>query len=141
MNFSPEDYLFSRKIQIRFSDIDAFRHVNNVAFLDYAESIRVEYLQKYSGLDPDSSTFSWILVRSEIDYKEQVFLQDELWGGIKCSKIGNTSFTIDVDFWKKKDTKIVPVAFSQFVVCCYNFKKQSLVSIPDSFKTFLLPEK
>ena len=140
MNFSPEKYPFQRKIQIRFSDIDLYQHVNNVSFLEYAEDIRVQFLYGLSQKETEkhNTSLGWVLVHSEIDYKKQVFFSDELLGGLKVIKIGNTSLTMGVDFWKKKKNTLEPAAFSQYVVCAFDYKKQTTVPIPDTLKKNIL---
>lgn len=40
------------ELPIAWSEMDAFQHINNVFYLKYAESGRVDYLQKLSFMDP-----------------------------------------------------------------------------------------
>ena len=54
-------------VQMRFSDTDALGHVNNVAFVAYAETGRVDFLKRLG-----KSVTSLILANVSIDYRRQV---------------------------------------------------------------------
>ena len=41
--------------RVRFGDLDAMRHVNNVAYLTFFEDARIQYLTRLLGERPDCS--------------------------------------------------------------------------------------
>jgi acyl-CoA thioester hydrolase len=59
--------------QVRFSDIDANGHVNNVRFLEYLEDARIALYQGYEGAPPEERSglpAVWFaIVRHEVDYR------------------------------------------------------------------------
>ena len=64
-------YGFVTSEHLRFADVDANGHINNVAFLQLLESARVSYLRQIVrvGLPP----FRLVVGRLEVDFKRQMF--------------------------------------------------------------------
>jgi acyl-CoA thioester hydrolase len=80
----------------RWSDLDAYNHVNNVTWLEYLQEARVDMLFVHAPTRGAEQLAEGVLVvRAEIDYKRPMtFRQEpyliEMW----VSKIGAASFTI-----------------------------------------------
>jgi acyl-CoA thioester hydrolase len=66
--------------RVRFADLDARGHLNNVAFLAIVEAARNAFLRHVDpGYDPTApGARDLILVRTEIDYEGQAGWEDEL---------------------------------------------------------------
>lgn len=62
------------RVTVRWSDEDGFGHVNNAAFLTYAEEGRDRLLTAVLG---GASVWDLVLVRIEIDYRAEVTHRDE----------------------------------------------------------------
>jgi acyl-CoA thioester hydrolase len=62
-------------VAVRWSDEDGFGHVNNAAFLTYAEEGRDRMLTAVLGED---TVWDLVVVRVEIDYRAEVTHRDEL---------------------------------------------------------------
>ena len=64
-------YGFVTSEHLRFADVDANGHINNVAFLQLLESARVSYLRQVVrvSLPP----FRLVVGRLEVDFKRQMF--------------------------------------------------------------------
>jgi acyl-CoA thioester hydrolase len=80
----------------RWSDLDAYQHVNNVTWLEYLQEARVDMLFVHAPAQGAEGLAEGVLVvRAEIDYRRvMVFRQEpyaiEMW----VSRIGGASFTI-----------------------------------------------
>ena len=83
----------------RWSDLDAYNHVNNVTWLEYLQEARVDMLFVHA---PDRGAEQLangvLVVRAEIDYRRpMVFRQApyaiEMW----VSKVGGASFTVSYE--------------------------------------------
>ena len=57
--------MYERRIEIRWADLDASRHVNNAVYLTYLQEARDAWLGGTLG-DPDQ-IWNWVLVHVEID--------------------------------------------------------------------------
>ncbi len=83
---------FVYEVPMRWSDMDAYAHVNNTSYLSYLEQARVAmFFDRYDG------TFSrgTIIARHEIDYLRPIVYHPEplilqLW----IEKIGGAAFTV-----------------------------------------------
>ncbi|MCS0604948.1 acyl-CoA thioesterase [Streptomyces sp. LP11] len=95
---------------LRWSDMDAYGHVNNVVFLRYLEEARIDFLFRP---EKDFQQGS-VVVRHEIDYKRQLVhrhhpVDIELW----ITEIRAASFTVAFEV---KDDDLVYVRASTVVV-------------------------
>ncbi len=61
-------------VAVRWSDEDGFGHVNNAAFLTYAEEGRDRLLTELLG---EESVWDVVIVRIEVDYRAEVTHRDE----------------------------------------------------------------
>ncbi len=60
-------------VQLRWSDMDALRHVNNVQFLRFLEDARVQMMVE-AGRRTLESELGVVVVRHEIDYRRPLLL-------------------------------------------------------------------
>ncbi|MFF9085512.1 acyl-CoA thioesterase [Streptomyces sp. NPDC014991] len=95
---------------LRWADMDAYGHVNNVVFLRYLEEARIDFLFRP---DKDFKQGS-VVARHEIDYKRQLVhrhepVDIELW----ITEIRAASFTLS---YEVKDGDLVYVRASTVIV-------------------------
>ncbi|MEY3565728.1 MAG: hypothetical protein RJA23_1898, partial [Bacteroidota bacterium] len=87
------DFSFTTPIQLRFSDIDGYLHVNNGVYFSYFEHARAVFLYQVAGWDVlDVGT---VVGRIEIDYIRPIHLTDQVEALVKCSRLGNSSFDLE----------------------------------------------
>ena len=83
----------------RWSDLDAYGHVNNVTWLEYLQEARVDMLFVHAPAGGSEGLAQGVLVvRAEIDYRRPMLFRQEsypihMW----VSKIGAASFTISYE--------------------------------------------
>lgn len=65
----------SKEIEIRWRDIDAYRHVNNAVYATYLEECRDEWLERILGELGDPWDF--VLARVAIDFRRELTLEDD----------------------------------------------------------------
>lgn len=84
---------FSHSFQVSVEDIDAQLHVNNVAFVRWIQDVAIAHW-KHTATAEMQESFSWIIVRHEIDYKKPAFEAEEItattwvdnWRGFSCER-------------------------------------------------------
>lgn len=87
--------------RVRFSELDVLNHVNNVAYLEWFERLRVRYSQawgitRYQG-DADAPR---IVIRSgEIRYHAEVRMDENYAATARCLAYRNTSYTLRQEIW------------------------------------------
>ena len=65
-----------KRIEIRWRDVDAYRHVNNAVYLTYLEEARDAWVEKVLGAVSEN-TWDFVLARVAIDYEAELRLDDE----------------------------------------------------------------
>ena len=81
-----------KRIEIRWSDLDVYGHVNNAIYLTYLEEARDEWLGGRLG-DP-GQVWNWVLVHVEIDYRRELALADDMAvATCRLDRIGTSSIT------------------------------------------------
>ena len=84
---------YSHSFRVEPSDIDEQGHVNNVAFLSWIQDVAVAHWRSAATAEQQEK-FSWVVVRHEIDYKGQAYLNDEItattwvgeWSKVTCER-------------------------------------------------------
>jgi acyl-CoA thioester hydrolase len=67
--------VIEKRIEIRWADLDAFRHVNNAIYLTYLEEARDGWLE---AMVPEGrSTWDYVLARVAIDFRRELREEDE----------------------------------------------------------------
>ncbi|GGS18111.1 thioesterase family protein [Streptomyces griseoviridis] len=115
---------------LRWADMDAYGHVNNVVFLRYLEEARIDFLFRP---DKDFQQGS-VVARHEIDYKRQLVhrhrpVDIELW----VTEIKAASFTLS---YEVKDDDLVYVRASTVIVP-FDFEAQRPRRITAEEREFL----
>ena len=82
-----------KRVEIRWSDVDAYMHVNNAVYATYFEECRDEWVERTLGAAGDSWDF--VLARVAIDFRRELRLEDEE-VTVSCAleRIGNSSLTL-----------------------------------------------
>lgn len=82
-----------KRIEIRWRDVDAYRHVNNAVYATYLEECRDEWIER--ALDGAGDLWDYVLARVAIDFRRELRLEDEA-VVVSCllERIGNASLTL-----------------------------------------------
>ena len=82
-----------KRIEIRWRDLDAYRHVNNAVYATYLEECRDEWLERALGKAGD--LWDFVLARVAIDFREELTQEDdEVVVSITLARIGNASLVL-----------------------------------------------
>lgn len=85
---------YSVTLDIRFSDIDIYAHVNSVVYFSYMETARVKmFRDAYQELTEQGILL--LVGRAECDYRIPILLDDTVIVTSWISRIGTTSFDLD----------------------------------------------
>ena len=127
------DFSFSIPIQLRFSDIDGYLHVNNGVYFSYFEHSRAVFLYQVAGWDVlDVGT---VVGRIEIDYIRPIHLTDQVEALVKCSRLGNSSFDLEQVLLGKDSTgKEQVYATCKSVLVSVDKSNMKPVAIPEAFR-------
>jgi acyl-CoA thioester hydrolase len=82
-----------KRVEIRWSDVDAYQHVNNAVYATYLEECRDEWVERVLGKSGDSWNF--VLARVAIDFRRELRLEDgHVVVSCALTRIGNSSITL-----------------------------------------------
>src|SRR5919198_785400 len=81
-----------KRIEIRWRDMDAFRHVNNAVYATYLEECRDEWAERALGASGD--LWDFVLARVAIDFRREL-TQDDDQVDVRCrlARIGRSSLS------------------------------------------------
>jgi acyl-CoA thioester hydrolase len=129
MNEALAEFPVIITVPVLWGDQDAFGHVNNVVYLRWCETARIDYLRRV-GL--------WELLKAEqvgpivasiaCNFRKPVEYPDEVQIGARVTKIGNTSFVMIHRVWSRA-LGLAADATSTLVV--YDYKTGKAVRAPD----------
>jgi acyl-CoA thioester hydrolase len=82
-----------KQIEIRWRDLDAYRHVNNAVYATYLEECRDELAER--ALQGVGDVWDYVLARVAIDYRRELTQADEA-VVVRCAveRIGTSSITL-----------------------------------------------
>jgi acyl-CoA thioester hydrolase len=132
--FDKNNFRHSCPLEVRFSDLDAFGHVNNARFLTYYEEARIRYFEKIVTVPVYWARQGLILARIECDFRDAIKHGDELTAYTRCSRIGNKSFDLDYLIERKsKEGKITVASTGMSVLVAFDYGKNSPMVIPQEW--------
>jgi acyl-CoA thioester hydrolase len=81
-----------KRVEIRWSDVDAFGHVNNAVYATYLEECRDEWLDR--ALGDEQAAWDFVLARVAIDFRRELRLEhDTVLVRVRLDRIGTSSVT------------------------------------------------
>jgi acyl-CoA thioester hydrolase len=128
-----KDYPVVIEIPIAWGDMDAFQHVNNVAYFRYFESARILYSEKL-GLHrlKDETGIGPILGSTSCKYRLPLTYPDTVSVGAKVVDLAEDRFTMKYVIVSRKHQKIA--AEGDGVVVMYNYQEGKKTAIPDEIR-------
>lgn len=126
-------FSFSTPVQIRFSDIDGYLHVNNGVYFSYFEHARAVFLYEVCGWNV--LTIGTVVGRIEIDYLRPIHLEDQVEALVKCTRIGNSSFDLDqvlVGIDSKGESRVF--AKCKCIMVAVDMKTMRHVPVPEEYR-------
>jgi acyl-CoA thioester hydrolase len=120
--------------RVRFGDLDAMRHLNNVVYLRYFETARIAYIRsllpQHDPAHPESEQFGLIFAECHINYRSPVYFDEEV--GVECSigEVRRSAF--QVLFTMRVSERVAAEGYGWLVGFDYAAEKSS--PLPDSFR-------
>ena len=131
--------IYKIPIQIRFKDLDMLGHVNSAIHFTYFELARVEYFNKLDDeVKIDWASLSLVVAKMEMEYKQQILMEDKLFASVWVSRIGTKSFDMQCSITKTENETEIEVAKGTAIIVCFNFKLNKSVEVPDMWRSKML---
>jgi acyl-CoA thioester hydrolase len=127
-NYERADFNFFTAVPTRWGDADMLGHINNVLFVRYIESGRLDYLDRVLGLKFKQPLGQGILVADmKVTYLSQVHHPTNLEVATRVSRIGHTSFDVLANIYDDSGTAVVA---SKAVCVWFDFALNQKQSVP-----------
>ncbi len=124
---------YSTPIDLRFSDLDLYGHVNSAVYFTYLETARVKLFMKAFQELTDQGIFI-VVGRAECDYKLPIFLKDNVVVSAWVSRIGATSFDFSYDI-HENEGRTFATALTTMV--CIDSVKKKPVPVPELLRAMV----
>ena len=118
-------------VQIRFSDVDQFGHMNNSVYFSLYDLAKTSYLSDVFG-PQDWSKFAMVVANINADFLAPVYFTDSLMIETSVLHLGNKSFTL-LQRAVDKETKEVKCQ-CRTVMVAFDVEQQMPIPIPQEYK-------
>ncbi len=128
----PRTYVHRERV--RFGDLDAMRHLNNVVFLRYFETARIAFLRdlfpKHDPAHPERSRSGLIFAECHIRYRSPVRFDEEV--AITCSvgEIRRSAF--EMNFEMKVGERVAAEGSGWLVG--FDYEAQKAMPLPEPLR-------
>jgi acyl-CoA thioester hydrolase len=95
-----KSYAFWTRDTVRFSDVDRYRHINNVAIATYCETGRVEFAESLWPGSTAGEGSGWVIVALTITFHAQAHYPGDVAVGTRVERVGRSSCTIAQGLFK-----------------------------------------
>lgn len=124
----PQTY--STAIELRFSDLDAYGHVNSAVYFTYLETARVKLFNDFFREVSRHGIFT-LVARAECDFKIPIMLYDEVIVTLWLAKTGRSSFDLE---YRLHDNREKTYATARTTMVCFDSVKNKTVPVPESIR-------
>jgi acyl-CoA thioester hydrolase len=128
---------FVHRERVRFGDLDAMRHLNNVVFLRYFETARIAYIRSllpgHDPSHPEAEKFGLIFAECHINYRSPVYFDEEV--GVECSigEVRRSAF--QVMFTMRAGDRLAAEGYGWLVG--FDYGQDKAAPLPDSLRKVL----
>lgn len=121
---------YSIPIELRFSDLDAYGHVNSALYFTYLETARVKLFDDFFREVTSLGIFT-VVARAECDFKMPIMLYDKVIVTLWIAKMGRSSFEIE---YRLHDDNEKIYATARTTMVCFDNVKKMTVPLPEGVK-------
>ena len=126
---------YGYECQVRFSDVDAYGHVNNVKYFEYYQEARIALVTAVGGIGAGNEHLGVVVAQVDVDYRAPMFFREQPYD-VDCwvSRVGNSSFVISSQI---RDGDEV-LSQADVVMVAFDSRTQRPVGLTDDHKARLL---
>jgi acyl-CoA thioester hydrolase len=125
---------FSYVERVRFGDLDAMGHLNNVEFLRFFETARIAFIHELvpTRSPTERTEFGFIFAECRISYRSPAFFGDELRTFIEPAELRRSSLRLDFRMTRDGDGRLVADGYG--VLVGYDYSGARAQPIPDELR-------
>ena len=132
MKLTLNDYNVHSTYKVHWGDMDAAQHVNNLVYLRWAESARVDYFAKMDmDISFNQSEAGPILGWQECKYIFPVTFPDQVVIGTRTIEVKADRFIIECGIFTEKHQRIAAITKQSIIP--YNYRTLQKVAMPEEW--------
>ena len=119
--------------RVRFGDLDAMKHLNNVVFLRYFETARINYLNALMEThDPvrRDGGFGFIFASCHIDYRSPAHFDEEVAIRVRPAQVGTKSLKLEFEMAVGERV----IADGHGILVGYDYEAERTIPLPEALK-------
>lgn len=125
------DFRSITRFRVPFCDIDMLQHVNNVAYLVWAETARCVYFDEVLA-EELSGARGIILGKMEIRFERPLEYRERVAVGCRVSRMGTKSFDFVCEMWS--DDSGLRSAVCTATVVAYDYERKLSIPVPEAWR-------
>lgn len=122
------------RFRVSFCDIDMLQHVNDAAYVVWAETARCVYFDDVLG-ESLMGTKGIILARLEVDYERPLGYREHVAVGCRVTRIGNKSFDFPCEAWSETSSQRAALIHATMVA--YDYASKSSIVVPQQWRELI----
>lgn len=128
--------VFEMVLPIRWADMDAFQHVNNVVYFRYMEQVRISWFESLGMAGPDAHGCGPVIVNANMTFLRQLRYPGDVVGTMLVGKPSRSS--IDSRFeLRRADEPGVLYAQGGAKIVWVDYKAEKSVPLPAHLRAML----
>jgi acyl-CoA thioester hydrolase len=133
------DNAFSIVQRVRFGDLDAMQHMNNVEFLRFFETARIDYMLQLSPehAPTERRQFGFIFAECHISYRTPAFFGDMIRIYVWPSELRRSSLKLAFEMRSEQDDRLVTEGWGTLVG--YDYEAGKPQPVPDAVRERIEP--
>ena len=100
---SRADYRHFLAITTRWIDNDVYRHVNNVVYYSWFDTVVNQYLVERGVLDIEESPVIGLVVETQCHYFSPIAFPDTVHAGLRVAKLGTSSVRYEIGIFRNAE--------------------------------------
>lgn len=128
-----ESFVVQTKLKVQWGDMDAAQHVNNLSYLKWFETARVDYFLKLGqDVTINDGQPGFILAKQDIKYLFPITYPDQVMIGVKIRELQVDRFNMECKIFSQKHQRLVAIANGMIVTFDYQNGKKA--NIPEEVR-------
>ena len=103
------EFVFWWPVTVRWGDMDAMGHVNNVVYFQYLESGRVAYFEAtgWNSVSNGPGQQGPVVVSQTFNYRRQLHYPADVEVGVSCTEMRGRSFVLSYGLFRKGNDELI----------------------------------
>lgn len=139
MNELLKDFKVKTTVKVRWGDMDAYQHVNNVVYVAWGEIARIDYFMALASesflSSPKKSKYAPILGFQSVKYIAPAVFPDTIHIGTKTAEIKEDRIVLKSFYYSENTKKLVAIKTHEVII--FDYKTNQKILIPEDFRAKL----